>query len=387
MTSHLVGLAVANLCFLAAGAGVGRALGLWRAPRDLPGALAPVYLVGVAASGIAATWALVAGLELARWQVIAGCAALAAVGLVPARRAGLALPPPPPRPPARVVIALQVAVGLIVVLLLADAAYRPLSEWDAWAMWTMKAKAITLLGGLDPGLFAGVPYHHLHLDYPLLLPSVEAIGFRFMGAIDTQVIHVQAALLMAALLVALPRLLADRVPVVVAWASVLLIGVAPSLVDQASAGLADAPLAVFFAMAAVCGWRWIADGRREMLVLSTLFAAAVLATKREGTPFVAALILVMVVAAGRGRRLAAVMRTGSTRRTARSRTRRWSTPATWPAGSEGSPPGPRRWCGMRSNRGRGSSSSRRPRSRWCSPPAAASGGPPCSSPRWPVSCW
>ena len=54
MTSHLLGLAVANLCFLAAGAGVGRALGLWRAPRDLPGALAPVYLVGVAVSGIAA---------------------------------------------------------------------------------------------------------------------------------------------------------------------------------------------------------------------------------------------------------------------------------------------------------------------------------------------
>ena len=151
-----------------------------------------------------------------------------------------------------------------------------------------------------------MPYHHLHLDYPLLLPAVEAMGFRFMGSIDTQVIHLQPALLTAALLVALPRLLADRVPVVIAWASALLIGVAPSLVDQAGAGLADAPLAVFFAMAAVFGWRWIADGRREMLVLSALFAAAVLATKREGTPFVAAFFLVMLIAAGRGRRLAAV---------------------------------------------------------------------------------
>ncbi len=88
MTSHLLGLAVANLCFLAAGAGVGRALGLWRAPRDLPGALAPVYLVGVAVSGIAATWALVAGLDLARWQVVAGCALLAAVGFLPVQAGG-----------------------------------------------------------------------------------------------------------------------------------------------------------------------------------------------------------------------------------------------------------------------------------------------------------
>ena len=66
MIAHLLGLAAANLCFLAAGAGMGRALGLWRAPRELPGVAAPVYLVGVAAVGILAEWALVAGLDLAR---------------------------------------------------------------------------------------------------------------------------------------------------------------------------------------------------------------------------------------------------------------------------------------------------------------------------------
>ena len=205
------------------------------------------------------------------------------------------------------VIAIDARRGYHRPLLLVDAAYRPLAEWDAWAMWTMKAKAITLLGGLDPGVFAGVPYHHLHLDYPLLLPAVEAIGFRFMGvgghpgdpppggAADGRASGVAAAP---------PR--RPGAGGLVAWASVLLIGVAPSLVDQASAGLADAPLAVFFAMAAVCGWRWIVEGRRETPVLSALFAAAVLATKREGTPFVAALFLVMILAAGRGRRLAAV---------------------------------------------------------------------------------
>ncbi len=299
MIAHLFGLAAANLCFLAAGAGISRALGLWRSPRELLPALAPAYLAGVAACGIAAEWALVAGLDLARWQVVAGCAVLAATGLRP--RPGEPLLPPA-RLGARAVVALQAAVVLVVVMLLADAAFRPLAEQDAWAMWTMKAKAITLLGGLDARVFAGVPYHHVHLDYPLLVPSVEAIGFRFMGAIDTQVIHLQGALLVAALLLALPRMLAGRVPATVAWASVLLIGVSPSLVYQAGAGLADAPLAVFFAMAAVCAWRWLTEGRRELLVLTALFAAAVVATKREGAPFVVALVVVLVVAAGRGRR-------------------------------------------------------------------------------------
>ena len=302
MTVHLAGLAVANLCYLAAGAGISRALGLWRAPRDLVSVLAVAYLVGVAASGIAAEWALIAGLGLNRWQVVAGCLLLAATGLRP-RSGGPVLPrAPAPAAAARGVVALRAAVGLMAVMYLADAAFRPLAEQDAWAMWTMKAKAIALLGGLDARVFAGVPYHQVHLDYPLLIPALEAIGFRFMGALDTQVIHLQGALLVVALLLAVPRLLADRVPPAAAWASVLLIAVAPSLVYQAGAGLADAPLAVFFATAAVCAWRWLADGRRQMLVMAVLFSAAVLATKREGGPFVAALFLVLLVAAGRGRR-------------------------------------------------------------------------------------
>jgi Dolichyl-phosphate-mannose-protein mannosyltransferase len=301
MIVHVLGLALANLCYLAAGAGISRALGLWRAPRELLSALAVAYLVGVAACGIAAGWALIAGLGLARWQVVAGCALLAATGLRP-RWDGQVLPAPPPRAAGRAVLALQAAVGLMAVMYLADAAFRPLAEQDAWAMWTMKARAIALLDGLDARVFAGVPYHQVHLDYPLLIPALEAIGFRFMGAVDTQVIHVQGALLVVALLLALPRLLADRVPPAAAWASVLLIAVAPSLVYQAGAGLADVPLAVFFALASMCAWRWLAEGRPQMLVLTVLFAAAVLATKREGGPFVAALFLVVLVAAGRGRR-------------------------------------------------------------------------------------
>jgi hypothetical protein len=193
------------------------------------------------------------------------------------------------------VVALQVAVGLVVVLLLIDAAYRPLSEWDAWAMWTMKAKAVTLLGGLDARVLAGVPYHHLHLDYPLLLPAVEAMRFRFLGSSDTQVIHLQPALLTAAARCAAapprrPGARRHRMGVGAAHRR--------GTVARRPGGAARGPRG-FFAMAAVFGWRWLADGRREMLVLSSLFAAAVLDEAR-GTPFVAAFFLVLLIAAGRG---------------------------------------------------------------------------------------
>jgi hypothetical protein len=306
MILHLAGLAAANACFLAAGVGLGRPLGLWRTPADIPGRIALLYMVGLAACGVAATWALIAGLALAPWQVIAGCGVIAAGGmLAPAPRAALLPRVPRVSTESWAVIAVAAAVATISALLLLDALYRPLAEWDAWAMWTMKARAIVLLGGLDPHMFAAPGYRLLHLDYPLLLPGLEAIDFRFMGALDTQVVHVQPALLMVGLLFCLPPLLRDRVPAALVWPAVLLLAVAPRVISQAGSALADVPVAVLFALAAVWGWRWLGDRRPQTLALCALFAAAALSTKREGGPFVVALFVVVTVAAGRGRRLPA----------------------------------------------------------------------------------
>jgi hypothetical protein len=306
MILHLAGLAAANACFLAVGVGLGRPLGLWRSPADIPGRIALLYMIGLAVVGIAATWALIAGLALAPWQVIAGCALIAAGGaLAPAPRAPLLPRVPRVTSESWPVIAVAAGVAMISALLLVDAFYRPLAEWDAWAMWTMKARAIVLLGGLDPHMFASPGYRLLHLDYPLLLPGLEAIDFRFMGALDTQVVHVQPALLMVGLLFSLPPLLRDRVPAALVWPAVLLLAVAPRVTSQAGSALADVPVAVFFALAGVWGWRWLGDRRPQTLALCALFAAAALSTKREGGPFVAALFVVLAVAAGRGRRLQA----------------------------------------------------------------------------------
>jgi Dolichyl-phosphate-mannose-protein mannosyltransferase len=301
MILHLLGLVGANCCFLAAGVGLGRPLGLWSSPAEIPARIAPLYLVGLAASGLLAIWALMAGLSLAPWQVVAGCGLLAAAGALPGPAEPLLTRGRRLTAEGWPVIVLAACVGLVSALLLVDALYRPLLEWDSWAMWTMKARAIVLLGGLDPHLFAGSGYRQLHLDYPLLLPALEAIDFRFMGELDTQVVHVQPALAMVALLFSVPQILRGRVPAAIVWASVLLLAVAPSVTDQAASGLADAPLAVFFAAAALWAWRWLADDRPQALALCALFAAAALSTKREGGPFVAALFVVLVVAGGRAR--------------------------------------------------------------------------------------
>ncbi len=73
-------------------------------------------------------------------------------------------------------------------------AAKPLNDYDGWAEWGLKAKALTVLGWADPHLFAArLAIPNLNRDYPLLLPSLEAVAARAMGGFDSRLIHLQVS--------------------------------------------------------------------------------------------------------------------------------------------------------------------------------------------------
>jgi len=238
----LFGLLAANAAFFAAGAGLVRLFG-WRL-RTHPGL---AYMSGIASVGVLSTLMLMAGLALRWWQVLILCALLASLGLVNRER---------PEPAGgktdwRLAGPLGGLLGGYLVVLFAQCLFQPLNSWDAWAKWTMKARAIVLLGGLDTSVFANHAYQPLVLDYPMLIPGLEAMDFRFMGRLDTMVIHVQFWLLLVGFLVAAYELLHDRVPQSLLWPSLLLVGTAPALAENLTSAYGDAPVAFFFALAAI----------------------------------------------------------------------------------------------------------------------------------------
>jgi len=55
---------------------------------------------------------------------------------------------------------------------------KPLDDYDGWAIWGMKGKALFLIGWADPSLFAAAAAEPAHRDYPLLVPSLEAVASR-----------------------------------------------------------------------------------------------------------------------------------------------------------------------------------------------------------------
>lgn len=297
MIGNVLALALVNACFLAAGLGVTRAARLWSSGRGAVSWLPVSYVCGVAAVGIATEFALIAGLSLSRWQIITGCALLASLGLVwraPFREnlneRGTSLTAWP----------IKVALAISLVLLVGESVFQALDTWDAFAMWTLKARALVLLNGLSPDVFANALYPHI--DYPLLLPGLQAIDFRAMGDIDTRVIHVQSALLLVGWLLASARLLRGRADAWIVWAALGLATMAPATYTLIQEGYADIPAALFIALAALSAWRYLEQPQAAWAVLVAVFATAGAETKREGWTFALGLFLVALAYAAKNKR-------------------------------------------------------------------------------------
>jgi hypothetical protein len=189
------------------------------------------------------------------------------------------------------VIALSLALALS-----AKATYaytvRPLREYDGWAIWGTKARALYEFGGADTSVFAN-PYYDAP-THPLLLPSLEAIGFRALGAFDPVLLHVQLGALAVGFVGAAWVVLRPAADPLLAGTTILAIISAPAVFAQLGTNFADIPAAFFTSLgiAAIAGW--LSTRADWLLVLGAIFLAAGALTKSEGLLFAAAALVALL---------------------------------------------------------------------------------------------
>ena len=292
MAADVARLLAANALELAVGLGVVLAL---RLPRPL------AYVVGLAVVGVLdANLALVhALLGLPELAVLAAVSLLVGLRLKRGRE-------PEAEPRTLVTTLLGCATPALLALSAFVFATRPLSEWDGWAIWGLRAHALFLEHGTG-AVFASSAY--AQPSYPLLLPSLEATGYRAMGTADATVVHLQLALLAVAFAEGLAGLLRRRVPPALIALTGLAILATPEVLGQLRTNYADIPLAFFVALGLLALARWLDDGGRALLALTALFFAAAALTKNEGTVFAGAALAVaflVVIVHDRRRALALV---------------------------------------------------------------------------------
>ena len=288
-------LLAANALMFVTGAGLAPWLGIASSWRVLVTRLGLAYFCGVVATGIVAA-------HLALVHVGVGWIGLVVLATVTATSGALHLrgsERPVWRRPHPLALAGIAALAALLAEYARAFAVAPLNRYDAWAIWALKGHALYSFGWADPTVFAGHAYRFANLDYPLLLPSLEAIDYRVMGAFDTRAVLLQFLLLLVAALAALATLLRDRVPPLVLWPALLALTLAPAVFDQLLTAYADVPLALTFAVALTAAARWVLTNERWALAVAALAFAGALLTKNEGLLFVVAAYAGLVVAAFR----------------------------------------------------------------------------------------
>jgi len=272
-------IGIANLLMLAVGARLLPFLGVAETRRELVVRLPLAYPVGIAATGIVSAHLSLVHVAVGR----IGLPTLAALSLV-AGALRLRGDRKPLRlrlhvEPAYVVLALALVLSIRAVRMLA---VKPLFEFDGWAIWATRARALYDYGHPIAPVFTDPIYPAL--QYPLLLPSLEAVDFRFLGRFDGTLVHLQLAGFALAFLCGGWVLLRDRVRPLLLASVLLAIVAAPTFFSQLQTNYADVPLATFVAL----GLASLATGR---LRLAALFLGAAALTKNEGEMFALAALL------------------------------------------------------------------------------------------------
>lgn len=302
MTSSVVTLVLANLAYWLVGIGAFLALGIVDR-RESTWAWTPAaYLFGIAFVVLPATYLALLGVAVGWTAIAVAAVVLFGVGAWRLRRQ-----PPPPRPPAarrsRLAWVGVAAAGLLFavavwVLVVAGRAFvvSPLVAWDGWVLWALKARVLYELPGDAAGILRNAYYGAP--SYPLAMPELEALGFRALGRYDGTVIDLQLLGLAFGLLGALWSFSRGRSRSVVVGVAAVAVVTAPQFLLQLGTNYADVPLAVYVAATLLAAARWLSgDDEPAALACFVAFGGMAATLKNEGTMFVTAAILALLIAA------------------------------------------------------------------------------------------
>lgn len=143
------------------------------------------------------------------------------------------------------------------ITLVAFAAWAgPLADWDAWVNWASKANAIFIDQTLSPNL-----YHHparlpTNMDYPLLLPLIEAWFYTWLGRLHEPAVNLITFLFYLALLLLFYHAAHRIASPTAALGFTVLLATLPRLERPAATGLADIPLAALVLLAFLLLFEW-----------------------------------------------------------------------------------------------------------------------------------
>ena len=154
-------------------------------------------------------------------------------------------------------------------------------DWDALAIWQLKAKMLFLDGNLAAWQNTA-PFPYAHFDYPLLTPLLTWWTYRHFDGIDLHWAQANGLLFYADLLIIFAASAIRYVPIWAALPATALLSGLPEVTLHAVSGYADLPLSVYFLGAGVFLIRALNERETGAWPLVGWMLAGVILVKNEG---------------------------------------------------------------------------------------------------------
>lgn len=176
---------------------------------------------------------------------------------------------------------------LLIVMLFAfvffESLIRPLSAWDGWASWQMRAKAIAYDNKITSDQF-----HYLQTDYPLAVPLFSAFIYKSIGDIDDSAIPIVSSAFYFMVGFTAFAFLKEKTSLRYASVMTFLILSTQNLIRHGGrfeAGMADIVLAYFILLSVLLFQKAIETKKSSDIVLLVICMALTSQIKNEGLIF------------------------------------------------------------------------------------------------------
>lgn len=186
----------------------------------------------------------------------------------------------------RSILRLMIVSGLLIeIIAIAFATLSTDLGWDGIMNFGIKAKIFFLEGGVPLSYFSDLSRTWTHLNYPLLVPLMEAWVYRFAGQVDERQLMIIFFCFFLSLLGLFYAALRRRHSQLYSLVFAVILCATPFVLRMTASGYADLPLATLILAASIYLYSWLQGRRTDDLVLASVLAAQCVWVKREGLVF------------------------------------------------------------------------------------------------------
>jgi hypothetical protein len=244
------------------------------------------------------------GIRPAKAEILVIAAVAAAAGIAVHRfRRVEHMPEPRSDPtPAWWILICAVTIGYGLFSVANDVLMYPVNEWDAFAIWQLKAKVLAIYPLYPrPAYFTNLSLSYSHLRYPLLVPMMSAGMHAMTGPLDDLGKTISLLLypgMGLAVFAAVKRINGTTA----ALTATALLACLEPVCRYGGSGTAEMAFTAFYACSLLCILRWKENGDRGFLVLAAIFSGWMAWTKNEGLALAAINAIVVAASGPRGQR-------------------------------------------------------------------------------------